>query len=197
MAPEAIWISPWETTALNCYAMRNPHLLTGFCGGKAELKRTEDMKDAIETCNYQGLLAHWRAPRQQGRPQSRVRRRQREVLRNGQPGSHDGVLPWWVPVLRLDEARSAEALHAERPQGGPGAGLRLSGRQVLRAAQSRAACVAVWRQRRAVQLDVGARAVLVVVVVVVRTTSLARGMLHALVHAHLRVHVAYTGYWGL
>ena len=60
MAPEAIWISPWETTALNCYAMRNPHLLTGFCGGKAELKRTEDMKDAIETCNYQGLLAHWR-----------------------------------------------------------------------------------------------------------------------------------------
>jgi hypothetical protein len=30
MAPEAIWIRPWETTALNCYAMRNPHLLTGF-----------------------------------------------------------------------------------------------------------------------------------------------------------------------
>lgn len=60
MAPEGIWISPWETTALNCYAMRYPDLLRGFCGGKAEVKRTEDMKDAIETCNYQGLLAHWR-----------------------------------------------------------------------------------------------------------------------------------------
>jgi len=58
--PEAIWISPWETMALNCYAMRYPHLLSGYCGGKAEIKRTDDMKDAIATCNYQGLLAHWR-----------------------------------------------------------------------------------------------------------------------------------------
>ena len=58
--PEAIWISPWETMALNCYAMRYPHLLSGYCGGKAEIKRTDDMKDAIPTCNYQGLLAHWR-----------------------------------------------------------------------------------------------------------------------------------------
>jgi len=58
--PEEMWISPWETMALNCYAMRYPHLLGGFCGGKAEIKRTEDMRMAIETCNYQGLLAHWR-----------------------------------------------------------------------------------------------------------------------------------------
>ena len=58
--PEAIWISPWETMALNCYAMRYPHLLSGYCGGKAEIKRTDDMKDSIPTCNYQGLLAHWR-----------------------------------------------------------------------------------------------------------------------------------------
>jgi len=57
--PASAWISPPETIELNCYAMRYPDLLTGYCNGNTEVHKTADQKHEIKSCNYGGLLSHW------------------------------------------------------------------------------------------------------------------------------------------
>ena len=57
---DPVWLSPAETIELGCYAMRHPDLLLGFCKGELELHKTPDLKHEIRSCDYQGLLQHWR-----------------------------------------------------------------------------------------------------------------------------------------